>query len=120
MTTKNSTKKYKNRSARKEPSPLKKAVSWFKTSIKNQDEEDAEKKGEHSDNLKFVWGFILACLSLCLLLALISHFFTGAEDQKLLSHPELPATNWLGKFGFWIAYWLIENTFGIASILIPV
>ena len=120
MTTKNSTKKYKNRSARKEPSPLKKAFSWFKTSIKNQDEEDAEKKGEHSDNLKFVWGFILACLSLCLLLALISHFFTGAEDQKLLSHPELPATNWLGKFGFWIAYWLIENTFGIASILIPV
>ena len=120
MTTKNSTKKYKTRSARKEPSPLKKAFSWFKTSIKNQDEEDAEKKGEHSDNLKFVWGFILACLSLCLLLALISHFFTGAEDQKLLSHPELPATNWLGKFGFWIAYWLIENTFGIASILIPV
>ena len=120
MTTKNSTKKNKNRSARKEPSPLKKAFSWFKTSIKNQDEEDAEKKGEHSDNLKFVWGFILACLSLCLLLALISHFFTGAEDQKLLSHPELPATNWLGKFGFWIAYWLIENTFGIASILIPV
>ncbi len=120
MTTKNSTKKYKNRSARKEPSPLKKAFSWFKTSIKNQDEEDAEKKGEHSDNLKFVWGFILACISLCLLLALISHFFTGAEDQKLLSHPELPATNWLGKFGFWIAYWLIENTFGITSVLIPV
>ncbi|MBR6170866.1 MAG: DNA translocase FtsK 4TM domain-containing protein [Bacteroidaceae bacterium] len=120
MTTKNSTKKYKTKTTRKEPGPIKKAFGWFKTSMKNQDEEDAEKKGEHSDNLKFVWGFILACFSLCVLLALISHFFTGAEDQKLLSHPELPATNWLGKFGFWIAYWLIENTFGITSVLIPV
>ena len=120
MTTKNSTKKYKSKTTRKEPGPIKKAFGWFKTSMKNQDEEDAEKKGEHSDNLKFVWGFILACFSLCVLLALISHFFTGAEDQKLLSHPELPATNWLGKFGFWIAYWLIENTFGITSVLIPV
>ena len=120
MATKNSDKKYKNKATRKEPSTIKKAFGWFKTSIKNQDEEDAEKKGEHKDNLKFVWGFILACISLCVLLALISHFFTGDEDQRLLSNPYLPATNWLGKLGFWIAYWLIENTFGVASILLPI
>ena len=120
MTAKNSDKKHKNKSTKQEAGPIKKALRWFKTSIKNQDEIDSEKNTEHGDNMKFVWGFIMACFSLCILLALISHLFTGAEDQKLLSNPDLTATNWLGKFGFWIAYWLIENTFGIASILIPV
>ena len=120
MTAKNSDKKHKNKKTNKELSSVSKAFRWFRTSIKNQDDDNSEKNPEHSDNIKFVWGFIIACFSLCVLLALISHFFTGAEDQRLLSHPDLPATNWLGKFGFWIAYWLIENTFGIASILIPV
>ncbi|MCR4592021.1 MAG: DNA translocase FtsK [Bacteroidaceae bacterium] len=99
---------------------MKKAFGWFKTNIKNQDDVDTEKVAEHSDNMKFVWGFILACVSLCVLLALISHIFTGDEDQKLISNSYLPATNWLGIFGFWIAYWLMENTFGIASIFIPI
>lgn len=120
MTAKNSDKKHKNKATNKKVGPIKSAFRWFKTSIKSQDDDDSEKNIEHSDNLKFVWGFILACFSLCVLLALISHFFTGDDDQILLSNPDLPATNWLGKFGFWIAYWLIENTFGIASILIPV
>ena len=120
MTAKNSDKRHKNKSTKQDAGPIKKALRWFKTSIKNQDEIDSEKNTEHGDNMKFVWGFIMACFSLCILLALISHLFTGAEDQKLLSNPDLTATNWLGKFGFWIAYWLIENTFGIASILIPV
>ena len=120
MSAKNSDKTHKNKATGKKGGSINRAFSWFKTNIKNQDDAANEKNVEHSDNLKFVWGFILACFSLCLLLALISHFFTGADDQRLLSHPDLPATNWLGKFGFWIAYWLIENTFGIASILIPV
>ena len=120
MSAKNSDKTHKNKATSKKGGSMNRAFSWFKTNIKNQDDADSEKNVEHNDNLKFVWGFILACFSLCVLLALISHFFTGADDQRLLSQPDLPATNWLGKFGFWIAYWLIENTFGIASILIPV
>jgi len=120
MSAKNSDRKHKNKTTNNEVSLTKKAFRWFKTNIKNQDEVDPEKNAEHSDNIKFVWGFILACFSLCVLLALISHFFTGADDQRVISNPDLPATNWLGKFGFWIAYWLIENTFGIASILIPI
>ena len=97
MTAKNSDKKHKNKKTNKELSPVSKAFRWFRTSIKNQDDDNSEKNPEHSDNIKFVWGFIIACFSLCVLLALISHFFTGAEDQKLLSHPDLPATNWLGN-----------------------
>ena len=120
MTAKVSDNKHKNKKSNKEVSPIKKAFGWFKTNIKNQDDTDPEKTAEHSDNMKFVWGFILACLSLCVFLALFSHIFTGADDQRLINHPELPAANWLGKFGYGIAYWLMENTFGIASIFIPI
>ena len=119
MTARKSDKKHKNNTTTGNSGSIKRVFCWLKTSIKNQDEADSKQNTEHGDNIRFVWGFILASFSLAIFLALISHFFTGAEDQKLLSHPDLPATNWLGKFGFWIAYWLIENTFGIASILIP-
>jgi S-DNA-T family DNA segregation ATPase FtsK/SpoIIIE len=120
MASKKSDKKYRNNTKNKNGNFFTNAMSWFRKSIKNDSDIDAEKNSEHSDNLKFVWGFILASISLCVFLALFSHIFTGAEDQKLIKHPELPAANWLGKLGYGIAYWLMENTFGVASILIPI
>ena len=120
MSAKGSDKKHKNNTKNVEGNTISNAFKWFKKNVNNQDEVDPEKKSEHKDNTKFVWGFVLVCFSLCVFLALVSHFFTGAEDQKLLSNSDLPASNWLGKWGFWNAYWLFDNTFGVASILIPV
>ena len=120
MASKKSDKKYRNNTKGKNGNFYSNAMSWFRKSIKNDSDIDAEKNTDHSDNIKFVWGFVLASISLCVFLALFSHLFTGAEDQRLLSNPDLPATNWVGKMGFWIAYWFMENTFGIASIIIPV
>ena len=120
MASKKSNKKYKNNNTSPNGSSIANAFNWFKKSIKNDTDINADKNSEHKDNIKFVWGFILASISLCIFLALFSHFFTGAEDQKLVNHPDLPATNWLGNIGFYIAYWLMDNTFGVASILIPV
>ncbi len=120
MAPKKSDKKYRNTTKNKNGNFFTNAMSWFRKSIKNDSDIDAEKNTDHSDNMKFVWGFILASISLCVFLALFSHIFTGAEDQKLINHPELPAANWVGKMGFWIAYWLMDNTFGIASIFIPI
>ncbi|MBO7069077.1 MAG: DNA translocase FtsK [Bacteroidaceae bacterium] len=122
MSAHNSDKKHKNTTKNKNGKPVSKMFSWLKTNIKNDEDADSGTNVEHKDNIKFVWGFILASISLCVFLALFSHFFTGAEDQRLINpnSSHLPAANWLGNFGFWIAYWLIENTFGIASILIPI
>lgn len=120
MALKKSERKYKKQTADNKGSQIAKALTWFRKNIRNDADTDPEKKAEHDDNMKFVWGFILASISLCVFLALFSHIFTGDEDQKLILHPELPAANWLGKLGYGIAYWLMENTFGIASILIPI
>ena len=120
MASKKSEKKSKNNKTNQNGNSITNAFNWFKKSIKNDAEIDLDKKAEHNDNIKFVWGFILVCFSLYILLSLVSHFFTGAEDQRLLRNYDLPATNWGKKYGFWIAYWLMDNTFGIASILIPI
>ena len=120
MASKKSERKIKKVTAGSKDNLMSNALGWFRNSIKNDSDIDADKKAEHDDNMRFVWGFILASISLCVFLALFSHIFTGADDQKLIHNPGLPAANWLGKLGYGIAYWLIENTFGIASILIPI
>ena len=95
-------------------------ISWFRSNIKDNDEVDPKKRGEHNDNLRFVWGAVLAILSLAILIALVSHVFTGAEDQKYVSSDSYTAANWLGRWGYEVAHWLMDNTFGVSSILIPV
>ena len=122
MDAKKSVRQYKP--ASKMPARRKKKktgwISWFRSNIKDNDEVDPKKRGEHGDNLRFVWGAVLATLSLAILIALISHIFTGAEDQKYVTSDSYTAANWLGRWGYEVAHWLMDNTFGVSSILIPV
>ncbi len=95
-------------------------ISWFRSNIKNDEEVDPKKREEYGDNMRFVWGAVLAILSLAILIALISHIFTGAEDQKYVTSESYTAANWLGKWGYEVAHWMMDNTFGVSSVLIPV
>ena len=95
-------------------------ISWFRSNIKDNEDVDPKKKGEHGDNMRFVWGAVLAILSLAILIALISHVFTGDEDQKYVTSDSYTAANWLGLWGYKIAHWMMDNTFGVSSILIPI
>ena len=96
------------------------SFNWFRSNIKMGDEVSDEVRSEHRDNLRFVWGAVLATLSLAILIALVSHVFTGAEDQKFVTSDSYTAKNWLGLWGYHVAHWLMDNTFGVSSILIPV
>ncbi|MBR4129996.1 MAG: DNA translocase FtsK 4TM domain-containing protein [Bacteroidaceae bacterium] len=96
------------------------SLNWFRSNISDNEEVDPQKKGEHGDNLRFVWGAVLFILSLAILIALVSHVFTGAEDQKYVTSESYTAANWLGRWGYEVAHWLMDNTFGVSSILIPV
>ncbi len=96
------------------------SFNWFRSNIGDTDDVDPEVRGEHKDNLRFVWGAVLATLSLAILIALVSHIFTGAEDQKYITSDSYTAANWLGRWGFEVAHWMMDNTFGLSSILIPV
>ena len=126
MDAKKSVRQYKPASKtpakrkKKNQSSWARSLSWFRSNISDQDEVDPKKRGEHGDNLRFVWGAVLAILSLAILIALVSHVFTGAEDQKYVTSESYTAANWLGRWGYEVAQWLMDNTFGVSSILIPV
>ena len=126
MDEKKSVKQYKptnkttGRRKKKQQSKWSRSLGWFRSNIKDNDEVDPKKKGEHRDNLRFVWGAVLAIFSLAILIALVSHVFTGAEDQKYVTSDSYTAANWLGRWGYEVAHWLMDNTFGVSSILIPV
>ena len=123
MDAKKSVRQY--RPAAKTPARRKKKqksgwLSWFSSNLKDQNDVDPKKRGEHGDNLRFVWGAALAIISLAILIALISHVFTGDEDQKYVTSDSYTAANWLGLWGYKVAHWMMDNTFGVSSILIPV
>ena len=126
MDAKKSVRQYKPasktpvRRKKKEQSGWARSLSWFRSNIKDNEDVDPKKRVEHGDNLRFVWGAVLAILSLGILIALVSHIFTGAEDQKYVTSESYTAANWLGRWGYEVAHWLMDNTFGVSSILIPV
>ena len=123
MSAKKSVRQHKGstrkKQAAKQPAWLR-SLNWMRANISGNGDVDPEVRGEHRDNLCFVWGAVLATLSLAALIALVSHVFTGAEDQKYVTSDSYTAANWLGRWGYEVAHWLMDNTFGLASILIPV
>ena len=109
----------KHKTAKPQPLWIR-TLNWFRSNIGDKEDVDPEKRGEHSDNLRFVWGAVLATFSLAILIALISHVFTGRADWKCVNSDSYTAANWLGLWGYHVAHWLMDNTFGVSSILIPV
>lgn len=74
--------------------------------------------------MKRQYNFILGCLfvlfSIALLVAFISFFINGQEDQSVANafiDRNKEAQNWLGKFGAWLADAFIYKGFGAASFL---
>lgn len=80
------------------------------------------------ERTKFLLGVCLSFFGAYILLGEISFFFTGAADQSkvtnkffldLISHKQ-EISNWTGVVGAFVAEKLINNWFGIFSLLIPV
>ena len=81
-----------------------------------------------SETVHFVIGLVLVIISVYLLLAFSSFFFTGAADQSIIdggSAQELISTNngvknYAGSRGAQLASYLINDCFGVSSFLILV
>lgn len=82
-----------------------------------------------SERLHFITGVITAFIGIFMLMAIISFFFTGAADQsKILNKSFLELVrsltpqvdNWTGAGGAYIAEVLVNDWFGIFSVLIPI
>ncbi len=80
-----------------------------------------------NERVHVAFGILLACFSVYTILAFISFFFTGKADFSIL---ELPAAeqvdirhtirNWTGLEGASLIHFLVDSTFGLASIALMV
>ena len=82
-----------------------------------------------SERVHLLLGVIVAFAGIFILLAMISFFFTGAADQgkvlnrsfgELINDKTLQVDNWTGAGGAFIAERLINDGFGIFSLLLSV
>jgi S-DNA-T family DNA segregation ATPase FtsK/SpoIIIE len=74
--------------------------------------------------VKLITGLFFAALSVYTFVSLISYIFTWAEDQSLLSRPDVwstivPVENGAGKLGFFWANFLVSRLFGLGAFIIP-
>jgi S-DNA-T family DNA segregation ATPase FtsK/SpoIIIE len=96
-----------------------------KSNKKRSIKEYTEKVLEVVNNYKFKLsvGIILSVLTIMMLIAYVSFFFTGAEDQSIVesidTRQELRDNiqNTLGLPGAIVSRWLVHGTFGIVSII---
>jgi S-DNA-T family DNA segregation ATPase FtsK/SpoIIIE len=92
-----------------------------KAPINNKkDTSSSNQKIQISKQQKIVFGTMLVLFSVALLLAFISFFIYGQQDQSAvqeITNREELVQNWLGKFGALLADTFIYNGFGAASFI---
>ena len=74
-----------------------------------------------SDRFKAAVGVLLIVFALFILLAEVSFFFTGDEDQSFIqgTGESDSVGNWTGGLGAYLANVLINGLFGVSSLVIP-
>lgn len=93
-----------------------------KTEKKDPKNNSAEEKKpfRFKKQYKVLLGCLFVLFSIGLLLAFISFFIHGQEDQSVvneMANRDEAAGNWLGKVGAWLADFFIYRGFGAASFL---
>ncbi len=82
---------------------------------------DKDEPLERKEATRMAFGVVLLALSAFTLLSLVSHLFTGGEDQKVLqNHYWSSAVNWAGYVGAWWSDYWINRNFGLGAFLIPI
>lgn len=74
-----------------------------------------------TDNLVFIAGVCVLCISVYLIISFVSNIFTGRIDQSYVQYGSLThAANYGGKLGAILSNYFMDNCFGFFSLLIPV
>jgi S-DNA-T family DNA segregation ATPase FtsK/SpoIIIE len=87
---------------------------------KNNSNSEVNKTWEITKEHKIVFGSLLVLFSIALLLAFISFYIYGQQDQSAvgeLTDRNETVHNWLGKFGAFLADLLVYKGFGLASFI---
>ena len=74
-----------------------------------------------TDNLVFIAGVCVLCISVYLIISFVSNILTGRIDQSYVQYGSLThAANYGGKLGAILSNYFMDTCFGFFSLLIPV
>lgn len=91
-----------------------------KAATPKKEAKDSPKKEGFSRQYKVVLGCLLVLFSVSLLLAFVSYFIYGEQDQSAVSalaDRTEKTGNWLGKFGAYLADIFVYKGFGVGAFL---
>ena len=92
-----------------------------KTSVKSLINAAGLKELPQGDTIRFVVGAILLLIAILMLLAFTSNFITGPMDQAHVESSDLDrAQNYGGRLGAYLAYFFMNDCFGICAYFIPI
>lgn len=75
----------------------------------------------HADNIRFIVGLCVMCISIYLIISFVSNVFTGRIDQSYVQNGELThAANYGGRLGAYISNYFMDMCFGLFSLFIPI
>ena len=67
-----------------------------------------------------VFALVLILASVFMVIAFLSHFWTGHKDQSNLQGDGTVPSNWLGSVGAWLSEVFVREGFGLLALLIPI
>ena len=120
MATKAQNKTTKKKKAVPQKKTLKERFAALKRTLEHKEDYGDEMDMTRKENIRFIVGVVLCLISSFIILSLVSHLFTGAEDQKIISNPDAIATNWMGNWGAEVSQYMVMEMFGLPSIFIPI
>ncbi len=87
-----------------------------------------------NERAQFIFGVLVAFAGVYIFLTILSFFFTGSSDNSIVNSlsykeyikyesndsPKPEISNWMGNAGAYVSNSLVNNSFGVTSILVPV
>lgn len=106
----------------------KRIIKKRKTTTRSKSKKNSLTNFFKSERIHFLFGVVISFIGLFIFLSMISFLFTGGADQskvmnktffELVNDKALSVENWTGAGGAFIAQTIVNDWFGIFSILIP-
>lgn len=106
----------------------KRIIKKRKTTTRSKSKKNSLTNFFKSERTHFLFGVVISFIGLFIFLSMISFLFTGGADQskvmnktffELVNDKALSVENWTGAGGAFIAQTIVNDWFGIFSILIP-
>ena len=93
---------------------------------KSQNVRKVQQKTASNDNMLWMLGFVMLIFGILSIVSVLSHFMcwssdlTALRNDVKLSGVVIPYENWCSSLGAHIAYWLVDCSFGVFGLLLPI